>query len=343
MNYPEKIEATGSPVWSNVSSSTSPESVLPTTGHYAIRPEQNTFTSLMVDLTHRCNMECANCYLPNRDIPDMEVEKLFDVLKRLPNRTYIRLLGAEPTMREDLPEIICEVIRLGHRPSIITNGLKLAHMDYCNDLKAAGLRHVVLSMNGSDDDTVYRILDNGKYANLKTRALTNIFRSGMCVNTGTIVAKGINENAITRQITTLVDCAQRAGVNFNDMTPWSRIAPVLRIKTVGSIGRYMEDRDLDFDELIALTSDQLRISESEIRSHAISPGLNYISKDEAGAEEGYAVPVDTEIGKIYVRLVNWTINNAGVPNAGSQTRGRITKDWQIAPFFEDVKANEFGY
>ena len=36
-------------------------------------------------------------------------EKLYDVLKKLPNRTYIRLIGAEPTMRDDLPEIIAKV------------------------------------------------------------------------------------------------------------------------------------------------------------------------------------------------------------------------------------------
>jgi len=46
-----------------------------------LNPEENTFNLLMVDLTHRCNMECANCYLPNRDIPDMDVDKLYEFHK----------------------------------------------------------------------------------------------------------------------------------------------------------------------------------------------------------------------------------------------------------------------
>ena len=74
--------------------------------YFELEPEQNTFSNIVVDLTHRCNMECANCYIPNRDVPDLDKEKLFEFLSRLPSRTYIRLIGAEPTMRNDLPEII---------------------------------------------------------------------------------------------------------------------------------------------------------------------------------------------------------------------------------------------
>ena len=30
------------------------------------------------------NMECANCYLPNRDLPDLPKDKLIDFLKSKP-------------------------------------------------------------------------------------------------------------------------------------------------------------------------------------------------------------------------------------------------------------------
>ncbi len=78
----------------------------PPKGHFTLAPEENIFESLVVDLTHRCNMTCANCYLPNRTIPDLDVDRLYDALARLPKRTYIRLIGAEPTLRVDLPDII---------------------------------------------------------------------------------------------------------------------------------------------------------------------------------------------------------------------------------------------
>ena len=168
-----------------------------------LEPEENTYNSLVVDITHRCNMECANCYIPNRTIPDMDVSMLYRFLARLPHRTYIRLIGAEPTMREDLPDIIATVKRLGHKPSLTTNGLKLAHLDYARQLKDAGLDMVLISMNGADDDVVYKALDNGKYANLKTRALSNAFSVGFTsINTGTIIAKGVNQSTIRRQVDT---------------------------------------------------------------------------------------------------------------------------------------------
>ena len=72
-------------------------------------PEDNIFDNLVIDITHRCNMNCANCYIPNRDIPDLDLTGFYDLLKRLPFKTFIRLIGAEPTMRKDLCEIITNV------------------------------------------------------------------------------------------------------------------------------------------------------------------------------------------------------------------------------------------
>ena len=43
--------------------------------YYEQKPEENTFNLIVVDLTHRCNMNCENCYIPNRDLPDMDVNK----------------------------------------------------------------------------------------------------------------------------------------------------------------------------------------------------------------------------------------------------------------------------
>ena len=48
----------------------------------------------------------------------------------------------------------------------------------------------------------------------------------------------------------------------------------------------------------------------------------------------------------WVKITNWIVDEddiGGMPDPGSIRRGRITEDWMCAPFFEDVKANEFGY
>src|SRR5687768_415169 len=94
-------------------------------GAVRFRPEDSPFDTLFADITHRCNMACSNCYIPVRDLPDLPVDWLYGILARLPRRTRIRLVGAEPTMREDLPQIIAQVRRLGHLPVVLSNGLKL--------------------------------------------------------------------------------------------------------------------------------------------------------------------------------------------------------------------------
>ena len=118
-------------------------------------PEDNIFDNLVIDITHRCNMNCANCYIPNRDIPDLDLTGFYDLLKRLPFKTFIRLIGAEPTMRKDLCEIITNVKKHRHHPLLATNGLKLSVPKYVkcmlcflhNKLKITGANRLSLTFS----------------------------------------------------------------------------------------------------------------------------------------------------------------------------------------------------
>lgn len=309
--------------------------------YFELSPEKNTFSNIVIDLTHRCNMECANCYVPNRDIPDLDKEKLFDFLSKLPNRTYIRLIGAEPTMREDLPEIITTVKQLGHRPSVTTNGLKLANLSYVKKLKKAGLRLLLHSMNGADDDYVYKELDNGKWATVKVRALNNIFSERLPINTGTIIAKGVNEFTLNRQIELFAECAEANDINFDITPPYNRITPVLRMKSVGAIGRYMKDCSYSMDELIEMCEYRLGINKSELIK--TSAGVVKAGPQSGEALTSYMFPYQTKAGKVLIRLIDWQTDDDGVIDHDNPNRGRLTENWTVAPFFEHVKKNEYGY
>jgi len=288
-----------------------------------LKPEQNTFDAIMVDLTHKCNMECANCYIPNRDIPDMDKDRLYEFIEKLPNKTFIRLIGAEATMRDDLFEIISTVKKLGHKVSLTTNGLKLGRLEYVKDLKKAGLRLVLLSMNGCLDDDVYKKLDCGKYANLKHRALINLLENRFIVNTGTIIAKGVNEHTIKEQVELISNYANRYRV---------KIPPVVRLRTIATIGRSMgNDHTYDFNEFQEIVCEQLGITKKYLLDNETVGIRNNI--------EGFVF----KHNNIIVRLVDWKVNDEGIPDFGNEVRGRITEDWKIAPFFEHVKENEYGY
>jgi len=306
-------------------------------------PEENTFSNIMVDITHKCNMECANCYIPNRDIPDMDLDRLYDALKRLPTRTYIRLVGAEPTMHPNLADIISMVKKLGHRPSVTTNGLKLANMKYLETLRDAGLRLLLLSMNGADEDHVYRDLDNGNWATVKVRALRNIMKLRLPFNTGTIIARDVNPHSISRQIEVVTKIALELGINFDTTPPYNHITPVIRMKSVGVIGRNMGGSCYyPLQELAQLTADQLGIPYDTIINSPTTSGV-VKSGNYNTALTGLMIPVPTEAGTILLRFTDWGIDDDGVVDGGNPNRGRLTEDFKIAPFFEHVKLNEFGY
>lgn len=284
-----------------------------------MKPEESIFDVLVADITHKCNMECANCYIPNRDIPDMDVNKLYSFVERLPQRTYIRLIGAEPTMREDLCDIIFNVRKRGHKVSLTTNGLKLGHRSYVQELKQAGLRLVLISMNGAGDDNVYKIIDNGKYATLKIRALRNCMLENMILNTGTIIAKGINEHTIAEQVNLFFKLAEET--NYKP-----KVKPILRFKSVGQLGRNMgEDHTYNMNELIDLFKSKFNITKAELQIKNSATSIIY------------------EYKNVLIRFIDWSIDEEGLIDTGSEYRGRITKDWECAPFFDDVKLNEFGY
>ena len=316
--------------------------------YFLLEPENNTFKSLVVDLTHRCNMNCSNCYIPNRTIPDMDRDKLIKFIKKLPFKTFIRLIGAEPTMREDLPYIIKEIKKAGHHPSLTTNGLKLANYDYVKTLWKSGLKLFLISMNGADDDSIYKQLDNGYYAKRKIQALDNLLKIGAFINIGCIIAKNINEHIPSRLVHLVTNIANKYHYRFNGS--WK--SPCIRIKNIGAIGRYMKGRHISFMSLVKIVSEQLQINENSFLENPCISGSNLaipyhskLAKDyfTDNRENSYISSLNTSAGKIYIRLIDWTVNSKGIPLSGSRNRGRITKNWKIAPFFEDKKINEFSY
>lgn len=199
------------------------------------RPEENPFSTVFVDITHRCNMNCKNCYIPNRDVPDMPAEWLFDILRRLPRRTRIRLVGAEPTMRKDLPELIRRTRELGHTPVVLTNGLRLVNRRYVDSLKRAGLRTVYLSCNGGLDDDLYEEIDDLRCADKKRRALANLASANMHITVGMILVRGVN--------------VDHWPVFFEHLRTLPQVTDI-HLRSIGTFGRYMEALPLTMPELI---------------------------------------------------------------------------------------------
>jgi len=287
-------------------------------------PSESPFEAIYVDITHRCQMACANCYLPNRLIPDMDVDRLYDVLRDLPAKTDIRLIGGEPTLRSDLIDIIKSISDLGHRPMLITNGLKLSNLQYCEELKEAGLAYAQISLNGFDDDSIYKIIDKMNCAQDKMRAIENCDQVGIGVAVSTILIKNINEHLVSKILTYMKKFKKSTRVNF---------------RNVGDLGRSMasEIDNLTFDDLIQLTSQETNVSADEIKKYMSSPNqIRFPYKIGPKRSE-----------TIWIKLTDWQNYPLGVIDREviikNSVKGRISQDFKLVPFFEHVKLNEFGY
>jgi uncharacterized Fe-S cluster-containing radical SAM superfamily protein len=264
------------------------------------KPEESPFTTVFIDVTHRCNMACHNCYIPNRDIPDMDAAWMESILKRLKNRTRIRLVGAEPTMRRDLPALIKIVRSTGHLPVLLTNGLALAKRSYVAKLKMAGLRTLHLSMNGGLRDDLYEALDNAACADRKRAALENLCAENMFVTVGMNLAPGINDHHLGEFWRFLNERPQVREVHF---------------RSIGPMGRYMAGKPFTLDDLIDLCKSHTPITQKQI---------------DAGVREEHAL--DLFVGRVKLTLTQW-------PDLGSKVRGRLTPEGLIEPFFEHVILN----
>lgn len=298
--------------------------------YYELLPKNNHFTDVVIDVTHRCNMMCKNCYIPNREIPDMDADLMIDALSRFPKKVTVRIIGAEPTMRKDLPELITRIRKTQHRVTLLTNGLKLAREPYVEQLRNAGLKNLYLSMNGVDNDDWYEKIDELRCADKKIKAMIYSHKHKMLRDIGCIITDGVNEEAPSRMISMLNQH------NISNVT--------LRFKTIGQVGRFMpEEYQMGMDDLIEIMSNQLNLSKDYIEHWRD----NWIYPDNRQEKDSFLFPLNPESRRVYsgiwIKLVNWNKYDKETVLADSTRRGRLTENFKVAPFFEHVTNNEGGY
>lgn len=114
-----------------------------------------------IQITRDCNQKCIICSNPpnNKRLSYEKAKKEVDELKK---REYdgVILTGGEPTLYPKLPDLIKYCLKKGIFPRIITNGQKIAEIEYLESLKNAGLRHLHLSIYSYRDNIQAKISQN---------------------------------------------------------------------------------------------------------------------------------------------------------------------------------------
>jgi hypothetical protein len=78
---------------------------------------------------------------------------------------HIILTGGEPTLRDDLPDLIAHTEKNGQVVGILSDGLKLTDNDYLQLLLQTGLDHLMVSLNPLDENS-WKALTNATSADL---------------------------------------------------------------------------------------------------------------------------------------------------------------------------------
>lgn len=106
---------------------------------------------LCVFLTRRCNLRCRGCNVINYnsayELTTQEWKRVFDIAKKY-KVGFIVLFGGEPTLRDDLPELVKYLNKIKMPHTIITNGIRLLNdKDFYEKLLKANPYGISCSVN----------------------------------------------------------------------------------------------------------------------------------------------------------------------------------------------------
>lgn len=183
---------------------------------------------VILNVTNECNLNCAFCFADskkNGSSPSLEM--LSESLKELavPGQTLVQLSGGEPTIRDDLPEIVAVAKKAGCAfIQLNSNGIRLANdRQFVKKLSDAGLSFVFMQFDGTDDD-VYEKLRGRKLFDEKKRAIENCARHNIGVVLVPMLVRNVNINEIGSIISFgMKNSPNIRGIHFQPATYFGRI------------------------------------------------------------------------------------------------------------------------
>lgn len=157
---------------------------------------------VLLEVTNQCNLNCPVCFAAatsaDKQQPEIAViAEWYQLLMDSGGPFNIQLSGGEPTVRDDLPEIIA----LGRKLGLVffqinTNGLRLAiDEQYVCRLKAAGLNCVFLQFDGMSD-SVYVKLRGRPLLDIKKKAIEVCAAHDLGVVLVPTLVPGVNDDQI---------------------------------------------------------------------------------------------------------------------------------------------------
>ena len=173
---------------------------------------------LRVSVTDRCDFRCVYCmaedmtFLPKRELLTLEeLERLCTVFVSKGVRK-LRLTGGEPLVRRGVMELVRnlgKLIETGELEelTLTTNGSQLAR--YADDLAAAGVRRINISLDTLDEDKFAKITRWGRLPQV-LGGIEAARKAGLEIKINTVALKDVNEH----EIRSMIEWAHGEGFDF---------------------------------------------------------------------------------------------------------------------------------
>lgn len=286
--------------------------------------------SAAIMVTNRCNLDCPLCFTrPPGDPPhepDLNsIKSMYAFYLHSCGEPYpVELCGGEPTVRDDLPEIIALGREMGFDYiQLNTNGIRIARdFYYLQRLKECGLTTVYLGLDGVTEEPY--LFSSGRYQGqsllqLKLQALAHCAEAKLAVILVPCVAPGVNDGQL--------------GAIINLAREWMPAVKGVHFQPISYFGRYPvqpQDQDrITIPELLRAIEEQ---TGGEIRRDSFLPGG---CEHPLCSFHGFFMPGQN--GKLQP-LTRYRKRESDVPDAAAKTR-RFTKTyWR----YSEVKSLTIG-
>ena len=248
-----------------------------------IDPYARAITYLRVSVTDRCDFRCVYCmaenmqFLPKKELLTMEeLDRLCSTFVGM-GVQKLRITGGEPLVRRDIMTFFKGMSRHLDRGALkeltlTTNGSQLER--FADDLYAAGMRRINVSLDTLDEDKFARVTRWGRLPQV-LRGLDAAQRAGLRVKINAVALKGFNED----ELFTMTEwCASRD----MDLT-WIEVMPMGDMGETDRIGQYWS-----LEDVRAALETQYQLTDLAERSGGPA---RYVRIEETGQKIGFITPL----------------------------------------------------
>jgi len=212
-------------------------------------PKFDTPDSLVLHITSKCNQNCPFCYaMANDNKYELSMNRIKNILKKFKGK-WILLSGGEPTVREDVFDIIKLVKKMKFKALLCTNGKKLADEEFVKKLKDSGLDVVNLQFDSLNDKTYLKLRGQRLLEN-KMKALKNLKKYKIDTTLFVMLIKNIN----IKEIRNILNFASK-NTDF---------IKIIYLERAWKVGRTLQHKDTNSSDVIKELKKQANINSNEI-------------------------------------------------------------------------------